>query len=154
MRGDMVAMLAYEAKVKPAIAKLMDEIDTLSQLDIENAVVPLPWYRTALLRLKAQREQQKQLRDIDENIIWGTVPDPIGWMALYDGDQQYFKITNQFSLEVKYDTLVWFPDTGGVWIETTFCKEIDIRMANLPPVERVTKTQYSEIYRAKINKRM
>ena len=154
MRGDILAMLKYESTVKPEVAYLMNNIESISWDEIENAILPLPWYRIALKKLKTLKEQQKQQLYIEDNITWSTTPDPIGWMAEYTGIQQYFPVTNQFSIEVKSNTLVWFPDTGGVWIETTFCKNIHPLMANLPPMKHITKSQYTEIYRAKINKQL
>lgn len=151
MRGDLVEMLMYECKVKPAVAALVNQIDSMSHTDIENAVVPLPWYRTALLRLKDQNQSRAQEDRILANILYGVVPDPLGWMAEYTGDRSYFTITENSAIEVNTGTLVWFPMDGGVWIETTFCRNIDVRMFELPPIKQVTKTEYTGIYRAKIN---
>lgn len=154
MRGDMVAFLLYEAKVKPAVAMLVDLIDSMSYADIDNAVVPLPWYRIALKLLKDQKIKQKQTEQILANSIYSVTPDPEGWMAEYNGETAYFSISEASEIEVKSGTLVWFPYDGGVWIETTFCRAIDNRMITLPHISKVTKSEYNRIYRERINRRM
>lgn len=52
---DMVSLLLSEARQKPVIAALVNRVGEMTMEDIDAAVVPLPWYRIALKKLK-QRE--------------------------------------------------------------------------------------------------
>jgi hypothetical protein len=153
MRGDMVAMLKYEATIKKDVQRAIDQIDTLSHEDIDRLTMPLPWYLVALHRMKTEREALDQTAMILSNTKDLINPDPIGWMAEWHHDNTYIQVTTAMSIEIKTGTLVFFPEEGGVWIETTYCKQIDPRMANLPPIKLVAKTEYSKIYRERINKR-
>jgi hypothetical protein len=154
MRGDIVAMLAYEAKVKPEVADAISKIDTLSHEDIDRLTMPLPWYLVALHRMKDKLEEAARQALILNNTQYINNPDPMGWMAEWNYDDCYYQVTAAMSIEIKYGTLVWFPEDGGVWIETTFVKHLDARMAGLKPIEQMAKTRYSETYRAKINSKM
>jgi len=154
MRGDMVAMLAYEATVKPEVADAISKIDTLSHEDIDRLTMPLPWYLVALHRMKHKKEQEAREAMILANTKDMVNPDPIGWMAEWNHPDCYYPVTKAMSIEIKTGTLVWFPESGGVWVETTFIKEFDEQMARLPPIAQMAKTRYSETYRAKINSKM
>lgn len=154
MRGDMVKMLEYEAKVKPEVANAINKIDTLSHEDIDRLTMPLPWYLVALHRMKHQKEKEAQEAMILANIKDSVNPDPTGWMAEWNQGDCYYPVTQAMSIQIFPGTLVWFPESGGVWIETTFVKQFDDRMAALPPITQMTKTQYTEAYRARINKKL
>lgn len=154
MRGDMVAMLAYEATVKPEVADAISKIDTLSHEDIERLTMPLPWYLVALHRMKREQEALEQEAMILRNIKDQVNPDPIGWMAEWNHEECYYPVTKAMSIQIKPGTLVFFPEDGGVWIETTFVKHFDDRMAALPPITQMAKTRYSETYRARINAKL
>ncbi len=151
MRGDITAMLAYEAKVKPEVKRALDQIDTLSHEDIDRLTMPLPWYLVALHRVKDKNDEAQRQQRIMDSIVMGTTPDPLGWMAEWNHDDTYYQVTAAMSIQIKYGTLVWFPESGGVWIETTFCKNLTTQMAELPPISQVAKSEYSRIYRERIN---
>lgn len=154
MRGDMVAMLKYEATVKKDVADAIAKIDTLSHEDIDRLTMPLPWYLVALHRMKDQQEAAEQEAMILANIKDQVNPDPMGWMAEWNLPDCYYPVTKAMSIEIKTGTLVWFPEEGGVWVETTFIKQFDDRMAQLKPIAQMAKTRYSETYRARINAKM
>ena len=154
MRGDITAMLAYEAKVKPEVARAIAQLDTLSHEDIDRLAMPLPWYLVALHRMKDKKDEAERQARILDTVVDSVTPDPLGWMAEWNGPDTYMQVTGAMSIEIRTGTLVWFPESGGVWIETTFCQRIDPRMAGLPPMQLVAKTRYSEIYRARINSKL
>jgi hypothetical protein len=154
MRGDMVAMLKYEATIKKDVQRAIEQIDTLSHEDIDRLTMPLPWYLVALHRMKTEREALDQTAMILSNTKDLINPDPMGWMAEWHHDNTYIQVTTAMSIEIKTGTLVFFPEEGGVWIETTFVKQFDNRMAQLTPIAQMAKTRYSETYRAKINSKL
>jgi hypothetical protein len=144
MRGDIVAMLHYEAKVKPEVKKLVDNIMNMTTQDIENAQVPLPWYRQALLILKNRTT-------IQSTITFGENADPLGWIARWHDVDSDLMIDRNNTIEIKTNTLVWFPDSGGVWIESLFSQIIDPRLSTLHQTEILTKSQYMIRYRERLN---
>jgi hypothetical protein len=150
MRGDMVAMLAYEAKNKPEIKELVDKIHELTIEDIQNAVVPLPWYRQALLLMK-QREAHAQLLARMNDVEIGKNTDPKGWTAKWHDTNTFINLERGNSVEIKTNTLIWFPEDGGVWIETIFSNLIDAKLLTLKQTELMTKSQYMIAYRERIN---
>ncbi len=150
MRGDMVAMLAYEAKNKPDIKALVDKIHEMTIEDIQNAVVPLPWFRQALLLMK-QREAHARLMARMNDVEIGKNADPKGWVARWHDTDTFINLERGSSVEIRTNTLIWFPEDGGVWIETIFSNMIDPRLLTLKQTEFMTKSQYMIAYRERIN---
>lgn len=154
MRGQSLkGLIEYEAKRRPEIKELLDRVETLTDDEIENAAVPLPWFKQALRQVRAVK--QKELMDayILANTVSDVVPDPLGSIAEYKGPDTYVQATSGMSIELKTGTLVWFPEDGGVWIETTFCRVIAPCLVTASPVKKAHKTEYSALYRARINAR-
>ena len=150
MRGDITKMLEYEASVKPEVKKLLDNVHNLTDEDITNAQVPLPWYRDALRRIKQQRAHALMAAYIHANAIDGQTNDPMGWMAKWDADETTMSV-DKGGIDVKFNTAVWFPDTGGVWIETLFSKFIDPKLAELRKTQYMARSQYLIEYRKRLN---
>ena len=150
MRGDITKLLAYEATVKPEIKKLVDNLPNMTLEDIDNAQVPLPWYRDAMKRIKAQQAHAAWMANIDEYVTDGSVNDPMGWTATWDADKVSINL-DRGSVDVEFNTVVWFPDSGGVWIETIFSNKIDPLLNNLRRTQYLSKSQYYTEYRKRIN---
>lgn len=150
MRGDAIKLLHYEATVKPDVKKLIDNLADMTDWDITNAVVPLPWYRDALRKMKAQIDHATMLASMDQSIIDSQVSDPMGWIAWWDADDTLIRL-DRGELEIKFNTAIWFPDTGGVWIETIFSQKIDPKLSVLRQTQYMAKSQYYIEYRKRIN---
>lgn len=146
MRGqDIVALLAYEAKRRPEIQQAMDNIDSLSDQDIENLVVPLPWYRQALRSMKARKEFEKLLNYPTK--ITHT-PDSYGRIAIYKGENTDLK-HRASSLEIVTGFPVWFPDSGGVWVDTVWFPVIPSALQNIPTGDHITFLGYKDALRSR-----
>jgi hypothetical protein len=124
MPRDILALLAYEAKRRPAIGQLVAEIDTLSEDEINAASVPLPWMRQALLLLKRNRAEAALAESVEPFVIEGVVPDPLGEMRRWEAPDRYVKVGRSY-LEIKYGQMFWLDANGG-WIDT-------IRLATVDP---------------------
>ena len=64
-------------------------------------------------------------------------------MRRFDGDTQFVKVSRGSMLEVKTGNLIWFPLTGGVWIDTVFSEVIDPVLAQSTFIKEVTKSGYA-----------
>lgn len=145
MRGDIVAMLKYEAKQKPNIQYLVDNILSMTTTDIENAITPLPWYKQALLILKNRLT-------LESTTIYSENIDPTGWTAKWFSEDTFLKIDRGGEIEIKTNTPIWFPDNStGVWIESLFSSYIDPKLLTLHQTDIITKSQYITLYKQRIN---
>jgi hypothetical protein len=145
MRGDIVAMLLYEAKQKPNIQYLVDNILSLSTNDIQNASTPLPWYKQALLIMKNRLT-------LESTTSYSNNSDPIGSTALWTYDNTFLKIDRGGEIEIKTNTPIWFQlNSPGVWIESLFSSTIDPILLTLPQSHNILKSQYLELYKQRIN---
>lgn len=146
----MISLLHYEARVKPEIKALVDRVDELTDEDIENAVVPLPWFRQALKLLRDQNAHNRNMDEIAKRAnaiadlaIHSTAPDPLGHIAVWTDGDSYVFTSAQAQFLMTPGMLVWFPDSGGVWIGTLFTKYIDPRLAALPRGDHISKSEFS-----------
>lgn len=145
MRGDIVAMLKYEAKQKPNIQQLIDNLPAMTTLDIQNAITPLPWYKQALLIMKNRMT-------IESTITYSNNIDPTGWTAKWFAEDTFLKIDRGGEIEIKTNTPLWFPDNSpGVWIESLFSNYIDPKLLTLHQTDIITKSQYISLYKERIN---
>ena len=152
MTRSLKELLLFEASRKPKIAELVSNIRELSEEDIDNIKVPLPWYKKALI------EYKKSLLKIDEDsvvrtraleyiskyVVDGVVPDGLGQLKEWRGESIYLVLDRNGNLEIKTGTALWFPDSGGVWIDTVYSKFIDPRICTLNTISRMTKTEYTD----------
>lgn len=147
MRGDIVKLLLSEARRRPDIAALCDRAAALTDEEIATVIVPLPWFRQALRKLrdrKALEEAQRVIMDHPEAIVHGQVPDPWGDMRRWSAPSRFLQVERGNAIEIVPGRLLWVPDTGGVWIGTVFSRIVD------PAIEygsfsigRVTKSNFS-----------
>jgi len=152
MARTLSELLLFEATRKPKIAELISNIRDLSEEDIDNIKVPLPWYKKALKEYKkslGKRDEDalvnaRALEYISKYVVDGVVPDGLGHLKEWRGENIYLVLDRNGNLEIKTGTALWFPDTGGVWIETVYSKFIDPRIFGLPTISRMTKTEYTE----------
>lgn len=123
---DPVALLRYEATRRPEIAALLARVHELTDEDIDNAQVPLPWYRQAL---KSLTRNNRVSALIDQHVVNGFSVDPEGEIVTYTGDEIWVTVRST-QLLLKSGTLIFFPEKGGVWLETLFLPNIDPRLLN------------------------
>jgi len=152
MSRSLDELLLFEAKRKPQIAELIEKIRDLTEEDIDNAKVPLPWYKKALKEYKKSTikndEYNLNFAKIYDYVMEHTkdsfVPDNLGYLKEWQGENFYLLLDRNGNLEIKNGTAFWFPDTGGVWIDTAFSKYIDPKILQLPNLSRISKTEYTE----------
>jgi hypothetical protein len=149
-----IDLLLYEATRKPDIRLLVDNIGSISDDYLETVQVPLPWYRLALKKLKKQRNDEINYKKMESfiaaNIIDSYIPDEAGTIREYL-DDGYISL-DRGGLEMKPGALVWFPASGGVWIDTIFSRNIDKRFNNSRFIRSATKSEYIEACRQKRNR--
>lgn len=147
MRGDIVKLLLSEARKRPDIAALCERAALLTDEEIATTVVPLPWFRQALRKLRDQRALEEAQRVISENpeaIVRGHLPDPWGDMRRWVGVSRFLQVERDNSIEIVPGRLLWVPDTGGVWIGTVFSKIVDPAIEDgSVSIGRVTKSNFA-----------
>jgi hypothetical protein len=150
--------MAYEIKRRPALAAMVEAIDTTTRFQIEASGFP-KWIRQALIQMQEQKKKDIEsaylLAKNSELIVDGYRPDPEGQMNQWTGPDAYVRLDRGSSLQVCYGQYLWFPKTGGVWIETIFSKMIDPRVfKDTRIIGMVLKSEYIRTYKeftAKIN---
>jgi hypothetical protein len=153
---DMVALLRAEARKKPATAALMDAAQTMTDAEIDALKVPLPWYRKALKKVRDMRISSETTARMSE-IIAASVQDKMlndvgfGSMRQWNGDQTFVTVDRGGGIEIKYGQMVWFPESGGVWIDTAFSNHVDPNFANTTFVERNKRSGYIAAVAARRN---
>lgn len=139
-------MLLYEAKQKPQIQALVERVYQLTDQEINDAEVPLPWFRTALRQMRDRRLLEDALNTHTRH---DRVPDPEGNMKEWIGGEAWLDIGRGNQLLIRDGMLVWFPHTGGVWIESIFIARFDPRLVyQTRPAGRKTKSEYALARRA------
>ena len=154
-------MLRYESTRKPAIKELYDlaVAGVLTDNEIDEAPVPLPWYRKALkeLRDKHVSESITQTTAIlmMPHIVDGVNKPSSGVMMTFMGDTTFIKIDASSQVELKYGRPVFFPRVGGVWIDTIYSKKIDPKLEDycINPVE-CDRLQYINAWKDVITRDM
>lgn len=152
MRGQsLTSLLAYEAKRRPEIQALVDNIMNLSDDQIDAAVVPLLWYKQALKQLRAQGGERSVDEYVNAHTVTGSVADIQGFTAIWEGEQQMMQTGPLAWVEVKHGFPVFFPTTGGVWIDTLFAAQIPVQLHGLTG-QPMTRTAYMEVLRDRRNR--
>lgn len=143
---DIVALLRAEAKRKPAIAQLMNDVVDMTDEQIAALKVPLPWYRVALKKcrdLKINAQTTERVSAIIANsVVEVFINDTDGSMRQFTGDTQFIKVARGGDVEIKCGTLIWFPLSGGVWIDTLFSSTIDPALGQSTFVGEINKQGY------------
>jgi hypothetical protein len=117
-------------------------------------MVPMKWYRVALKQLRKASQYKQTYAQTEAamvgHVVAGVVADPPGSIREWCSGSVFIEI-EKGQLEVRDGTLAWFPNTGGVWIDTLFSSKIDPRFASSRFVRHSTKSEYSAELRAKRN---
>lgn len=146
MRGQsLISLLEYEAKRRPEIQALVDNVLNLTDAQIEQAVVPLPWFRQAIRVLKA-RVEAEQLNSKPLTITYN--PDSMGHVVTWQAAPTYLK-QGRSSLELITGFPVWFPDAGGVWVDTAFFPQIPHQLQGMGPGTPSSLSEYKDLLRVR-----
>jgi len=150
MERSLKALFEYECKRQPALAALVERIDTVSEQEIAATPVKLPWMRTALLQLKRDRAVEMLAVDLEPMIVDGLVSDTIGWMRNWVGPSGFVSV-GRTALEMHPGQLVWL-DFTGMWIDTIYAATVPPEvLANTRTLARVSRTEYYEAVRKRMN---
>ena len=130
MFRDPIVLLKNEARQKPHIKELLDNVHLMSETDIKLAKV-LPWIKKALSDIKkiesAERQYKNMLDYMSDKIIDSKLHDPMGETRKWLGDLEYIKMGTGM-VEIKPNQLIWFDNKGGVWLDTIYSKIIDPKL--------------------------
>ena len=140
---DIVSLILSEAKRRPAIAELVARAHEMTDDEIATVKVPLPWYRKALKKLRDQKENAEFELYVLENSTEIITPDGGGAIYRYTGMTDFIAVDRDGQIEVKTGMLIWFPKSGGVWIDTLFSETIDPKLGQSIHVSNSTKTEYT-----------
>lgn len=116
-------LLWYETKRRPELAMIVANLDNMSDAEISETDVGLPWMRQALLKLKHERPSAEWAAEVLANVVDSHTPDPIGEMRQWIGQPTFIRI-GRTQLEVNFGQLVWF-NQNGVWVDTIYAPMVD-----------------------------
>lgn len=147
-KRDPITLLQYEAKRQPELAAIIDRLPGMSEDDIKNCKVKLPWMRRALLELR-----QRKLHDAmnDTIITWaidGRTPDPMGEIRRWTGDPVFVRV-GRTEIEIKPGELLWF-SADGVWIDSIHSRYVDPILAQCLPLGKMTRSEYLNAVRDRV----
>ncbi len=154
MARDQYSLLMYEAKRRPAIKALIDNLANLTVEEIKAAKVPLKWYTQALLDLKGNIVADQiyaTTAAIEACIVDDFASDPGGNIMRWNDGTVFVILDRNQQIEIKAGALVWFPNSGGLWLDTIFSKYIEPRFYNCTLVQKGSKREYIQMLR---NERM
>lgn len=153
MKHPLLGKLEYEARVKPEIKKLVDNVYNMTDEEIDAAETPLPWFKQALKMMR----DLKSANDFDEFVMNNTTfsanDDIDGVTFRYLGEDFFARVSTGMEVEVKSGEVFWCPKTGGAWIQETFCKEIPQQFRACNFVGEMKKSGYISCYKEEISKR-
>lgn len=145
----LINLLQYEATRKPKVADLVARAADLTDEEIATADVPLPWFRKALVELRQKMKDEAffasiSFADIEPYVTDGYVEDGLGDIRRWQGGDQWVNLPRDNQLLVKEGMLMWFPVSGGVWIDSVFvANPAGFLVTNSIFVARCGKTQYA-----------
>jgi hypothetical protein len=151
---NVIELIQYEASAKPEIAMLVERAPDMTEDEINALDLPMLWYREALKAVRFQELEKRKYSEISLSIeaaIGGQeqyVSDPMGTMAIWEKDDVYMKTATGSLLLVHYGKLIWFPDSGGLWFETSFSRDENMLFSRR--LQRCTKLEYINLYKEKL----
>jgi len=121
-------MLDYEAKRRPEIAQYIEDLPNMSSDDIDQLIVPLPWYRKALHERKATLETKRIAFELDEKSVYWTTIKIIGDVYAWNGPPMNIRIVNGYEsqFDIRPGQLILLTTSGDAWFESIFSKTFDI----------------------------
>lgn len=151
---DIVKMLESEARRKPHIAELLERArtGTLTDDEIAEAILPLPWFRKALT--EARNRSAVALAFDDPSVEMVSLEDGgntrHGTTVIYTGPTCWLKPVRGLHAELRAGDLLFFPDEGGAWLNQTFFSGSQPELKSVEIVAHQTRKEYVEAYLAKL----
>lgn len=146
----LLELIRYEASRSPLIADLVEKAPQMTDEEIDALDVPLFWYKDGLKAIRSQ-SLMSNMAMVMEVILRNHeefVPDAAGDIAVWAGDDIYLETERGTSILLQYGRLLFFPDTGGVWFETTFSR--DPKALQARRTHRGTKSSYTKEYKDRL----
>jgi len=130
---DPETMLRAEARRYPVVAELLSRIADLTDEEIDAAKLPMAWYRPTLKNLRNREQYRASLAEMSQVMEGetgafrhGVNPSIKGMQAIFRGPEMWVKMFHSEQL-LKPGTPVFFPFTGGMWIDSAFSPKADLR---------------------------
>ena len=136
------SMLAYEVKKNPVLADIYSNLSTVTFEDIENLKV-IKWIKQELTN-KKRRDYVKSIMVVKDYVV----EDQYGSVKRYERFDDFITVDRGGSVEIKSGKLLFFPENGGVWIDTLFSKYIDPILYDTSLLTtRCSRTEYIRQYK-------
>ena len=137
---------------------MVDRAASLTDEEIDEAKVPLPWFRQALRMLRRELggdlTELRVRSQIEKHVVDGINPDPMGEMREFVGGTRFVQL-RQGELEVDTGFLFWLSDEGGAWLDTIFVRQVDpALMTGSRSLGRMPRTAYQAAVRDRRNRRV
>lgn len=146
---NLLTMLAYEASRRPNIAALLERAHLLTDEEIDNAVVPLKWYRDAL-----RLAREKAMFTNDTVVLEANRPsinDEVGEIREYTGPTTFVRFTHG-SFEVQTGDFYFFIK-GHVWVDHLFSENVPHQLSTYRKVSDARRGDYVIERRKQVNQR-
>lgn len=148
---NLKSLIAYEAKRRPEVAALVERAATLTDEEIENAKVPLPWYRKALRELRADAERlevlsPEMLEALHNNDNYTDIAsdnETMGQVFRYMGEN-FFQQSGGWQVEITHGELFYFHPSGVAWFGETRVARPPAALNNSQHVGDMTRGDYIE----------
>lgn len=149
---DLVRLLEYEAKRKPKVKELYSRVLDLTEEEIDNADVPLPWYKKALKEVQRRNRVETNLAQFPLNHF--SNGDMIGTTVVFTGQTNFYsKGHSNFEVEIKTNDWLFFPDTGGVYFTHIFFSIIPDEFLKNKELTKQTKDEYQVSWNEELERR-
>lgn len=142
---DPLVLLKYECGRRPELARLVADIDHLSDAAIDMADLAQPWMHNALHRLKEKNQFDALAASVTDWSMDGWSADPIGVTRQWQGDAIYIRV-GRTELLMKPGQLIWL-DSKGVWIDTIHTTHIDPKLTQSVFRARMSRSEYNTAVR-------
>ena len=117
---DIVKLLENDAKRKPDIAVLLSNCHNMTDIEIDEALVPLKWYKDALKIARDRKKYNDLLTNFDYELISDiptSINNIVGNTALYTGFNVFVSTANGKSLfELRTNDLIFLDSNGAAWV--------------------------------------
>jgi hypothetical protein len=123
MSRNLDDLLEYEARRHPELANVIANLGNMTEADIKAVRLPLPWIRKTLLARKRNQERDLLAGSLDQWVIDGHTPDPMGEMRRWEASNTFIRV-GRSQLEIQYGHLIWL-EANTVWIDSIRSQVID-----------------------------
>lgn len=149
---DIVKMLESEARRKPQVAELLTRARAgdLSDADIAAAIVPLPWYRKALIEARDRVAAQAMFDDVIPETLEDGANTTRGTTVIFTGPTCWLKPVRGLQTEVRTGDMLFFPQDGGAWLNQTFFSGSQPELQSVRVIAEQSRKEYVDAYLAKL----